>query len=127
MGHNRIMAPHLTVSEPPTRDLRWVVTVGAVLLTVALTGCRGRSDSREQPEANTAPIRIIQPRGDAIDPPKEFKWTAVPGAASYRVRIADEDAVWPLFVKTVTQPRLVLEPREVTAISPGRIHEWAVE
>ena len=74
-----------------------------------------------------APMRVVQPRGDAVDPPKEFSWLPVRGAGSYRVRIADEDAVWPLFVKTVSEPKLVLDPKEVTAITPGRIHEWAVE
>jgi hypothetical protein len=51
----------------------------------------------------------------------------VPGAAGYRVRIADADSVWPLFVRSSTGPVLLLEPRESKALTPGRDHEWTVE
>ena len=77
--------------------------------------------------APTASVRLIAPRQDVNAPPSEFSWEPVPGASQYRVRIADADALWPIFVKMTTNTKLVLGPNEVTAITAGRIHEWEVE
>ena len=101
-----------------------------ILGTLLLVGYRPwrRSAPASPPvPAPTASIQLIAPRQDVNAPPSEFSWAPVPGASQYRVRIADEDAVWPMFVKMTTNTKLVLGPKEVTAIAAGRIHEWQVE
>ena len=109
-----------------------VIATVIILLAVFLVLAAARARRTPPAQATAAPgpsasVRVIQPRGEAVDPPKEFSWVAVPGATHYQVRIADEDAVWPIFVQTTTEPRLLLDAREVNAITPGRIHEWDVE
>jgi hypothetical protein len=105
------------------------VLAGVVLVLAAVIVYRSVSARRSQavPPKETASITLRSPRGELIDPPREFSWDPVPGATQYRVKIADEDAVWPMFVKTADRPPLVLESSELSAFAPGRIHMWEVE
>jgi len=72
-------------------------------------------------------MTLIGPRGETDAVPTEFTWAAFPGATEYRVEIEDEDAFWPLVVKTVKTTGLTLTEKERAAITRGRIHHWEVE
>jgi hypothetical protein len=60
-------------------------------------------------------------------PPTRFEWQAVAGATHYSVRVEDADAVWPLFVRTTTEPLLLLDPTQAAALAPERVHDWQVQ
>lgn len=113
-------------ARPRARLVLFAVAVALLvtgLVTVRLVR-RASAPSGPSPERRVA---IDSPRGDLATAPDRFAWEPVPGAASYRVRIADADAIWPLFVRSTTGAGLVLEPWEASALAPGRIHEWDVE
>lgn len=98
----------------------------ALLAIVAESGC----SSPPPPPTDTEPekpVRLVSPRGDVESIPREFRWEAVPGAERYRVTIADNDAMWPLFVKRTAEPVLLLDEKEASAVMVGRVHLWEVE
>jgi hypothetical protein len=97
------------------------IAVGWVVLRRERDGAAGEGRGPEQM------VSLVAPRGDLDAPPALFAWKPVAGAVRYRVRIADADTVWPLFVRTTDQPSLVLDPGEIPALVPGRMHEWDVE
>jgi len=97
------------------------IAVGWVVVRRAREGARGDGLGPEKF------ISLVAPRGDLDAPPALFTWKPVAGAVRYRVRIADADTVWPLFVRTTDSPSLALDPGEVPALTPGRMHEWDVE
>lgn len=106
------------------------VAVAIVLLAVAVGWVALRRAERARASAGRGPAQIVAlvaPRGNVASAPELFHWKPVPGASRYRVQIADADAVWPLFVRTTTSPALGLEPHELPALTPGRVHEWGVE
>jgi hypothetical protein len=72
-------------------------------------------------------VRLIVPRGEVEVAPREYLWEPVPGATSYSVKIADADAIWPLFVRRIEATALVLDAEQAKAIVTGRIHVWEVE
>jgi hypothetical protein len=74
-----------------------------------------------------ASVTLRAPRGEVKAVPESFEWEAVPGASDYKVTISDADAVWPMFVRTTASTSLQLDPKQASAIVPGRIHVWEVE
>jgi hypothetical protein len=88
---------------------------------------RAREDAAGEGRGPEQMVSLVAPRGDVDAPPALFTWKPVAGAVRYRVRIADADTVWPLFVRTTDSPALALDPGEIPALAPGRMHEWDVE
>lgn len=105
-----------------------LVATGVVLVAALALGYRvlTRRSHPSVPEPR-AYVTLTSPRGDLIEPPREFTWVPIPGALRYRVKIADEDALWPMFLKTTNRPPVVLDDRESSALTPGRVHVWEVE
>jgi hypothetical protein len=103
-----------------------ILAVLIIFVVVARVSTRARPTAPLEPDPK-AYVTLRAPRGEVVAPPREFAWRAVEGAARYRVKISDEDALWPLFVKTLDRGPLVLDDKEVKAITPGRIHIWEVD
>lgn len=114
------------------RGLAPVLIVAAVLALVAaavavwIVAVRARHRRAAPPPEPTTAVALLEPRGDIAVTPRAFRWTPVPSAASYKVTIADDDAVWPMFVRTTTESSLPLDAKDAAAISAGRIHMWEV-
>lgn len=106
-----------------------LVLACAVLLLGLVVLLQMAAGRRELPlESDSAAyVTLTAPRGELLDPPREFSWLPYPGAVRYRVKISDEDALWPMFLKTTDRPPVVLDPREASSLTPGRIHVWEVE
>lgn len=100
------------------------VALVIVVIRFAPVGGGARGQEPAQPKAW---VTLVEPRGEALTQPTRFDWNPVAGAAQYKVTIADEDAVWPLVVRTVPAPPLMLTPDEATSMTLGRIHVWDVE
>ncbi len=111
---------------------RWIgrfVAAAAIVLVVggwlALRSPRRSSESTD-PAAERF-VETVSPKGDLDAAPSEFRWRSVPEAARYTVRIADADAIWPLFVRSTETAALALDAKELSAFASGRIHVWEVE
>ena len=106
------------------------VAVAVVLLVVAVTlfllMARSRARRGAQHPEPPAAVALLAPLGGIAVTPRAFTWSPVPAAASYKVTIADEDAVWPIFVRTTSATSLPLDDRDTSAIAPGRVHVWEV-
>jgi hypothetical protein len=73
-----------------------------------------------------AEIHDLRPSGEFPEVPREFRWAAVEGAASYRVtlRAVDETVLWQ---ESATEPFLRL-PEEVSrGLHPTVLYAWTVE
>ena len=102
--------------------------VGAVLalgLALWVFGLRARG-RRVVPQEPAAEVVLLAPLGGIGETPRTFSWQPVPDAASYKVTIADDDAVWPLFVRNTTEASLIVDEKGAAAITAGRIHAWEV-
>lgn len=101
-----------------------VAIVVAAGLAVWVVSARGRR--APPPPEVTATVPLLAPLGSVASPPRAFTWTPVPGTASYKVTIGDDDALWPIFVRTTRDSALPLDERDASAIVAGRIHAWEV-
>lgn len=102
-----------------------VTFVAAVAVVIWVVGVRARHRRASTPEP-TASVTLLEPLGSIAVTPRAFTWKPVSSAASYKVTIADDDAVWPIFVRTMTASSLPLDEKDAAAISAGRIHMWEV-
>ena len=104
------------------------LVAGAVVLGLAgwlVLRPHGRGAPAPSPPARF--VTLVAPRGELDAAPTLFEWQTVEGASRYTVKIEDADAVWPLFVRSTASPSLSLEPDEVSALRPGRVHVWEVQ
>jgi len=70
-------------------------------------------------------VRLQAPLGDLTQPANEFRWEAVPGAASYKVQLSDVlDQM--IASATSTQPELAVTPEMKAAMRPGVPLLWKV-
>jgi hypothetical protein len=70
-------------------------------------------------------IKLLGPAGDLAQPPNEFRWEAVPGAASYKVELTDA-LNKPLASATSTQPKLPATAEMKAGMHPGMPLKWKV-
>jgi hypothetical protein len=103
-----------------------VVIATAVAVVIWVVGVRARHRRAAPRPEPAASVELIAPLGGIAETPRAFTWAPVPSAASYKVTIGDNDAVWPLFVRTTTASSLGLDERDAGAISAGRILMWEV-
>jgi hypothetical protein len=112
---------------------RWAGSLAAVLalaigLSLFLRGQQapplpepGRGEVRRGAE-----IQALQPAGEFPEVPREFRWAAAEGAASYRVtlRAVDETVLWQ---ESVTQPSARLPEEIARGLHPAVQYAWTVE
>lgn len=74
----------------------------------------------------SARMELLAPAGDLAQPPNELRWTAVPNASRYRVRISEVDAtvVWSA---EATEPHAALPPAVMARFAPGKSLLWDVQ
>ena len=73
----------------------------------------------------SAPLRAISPLGDLAVPPQEFRWTAVSGAAAYRLTVTEVDRTVVFKDKFTTNSTPV--PEQVRKLlQPGKPLLWTV-
>jgi hypothetical protein len=74
----------------------------------------------------SARLDVIAPIGDLAQAPNELRWTAVPNASRYHVRIMEVDAtvVWS---SDTTEPAVTLPPAVVAQFAPGKSLSWDVQ
>lgn len=73
-----------------------------------------------------AEIQDLQPSGEFPEVPRPFRWSAIEGAASYRVtlRAVDETVLWE---EAVTQPSARLPEEVARGLHPAVLYTWTVE
>jgi hypothetical protein len=73
-----------------------------------------------------AEIRDLQPSGEFPEVPREFRWSAIAGAASYRVtlRAVDETVLWQ---ESATEPSARLPEEVARGLHPAVLYAWTVE
>lgn len=73
-----------------------------------------------------AEIEALQPSGEFPEVPRQFRWSAIEGAASYRVtlRAVDETVLWQ---ESVTQPPARLPEEVARGLHPAVQYAWTVE
>ena len=71
-------------------------------------------------------IRDLQPSGEFPEVPRQFRWSAIEGAASYRVtlRAVDETVLWQ---ESVAQPSARLPEEVARGLHPAVLYAWTVE
>jgi hypothetical protein len=74
----------------------------------------------------SARLNVIAPIGDLAQAPNELRWTAVPKASRYHVRIMEVDAttVWS---SDTTEAVVKLPPAVVAQFAPGKSLSWDVQ
>jgi len=70
-------------------------------------------------------IKLLSPTGDLTQAPNEFRWEAVPGAASYTVELTDVLGT-PLASAASTQPVLEATPQMKAIVQAGKPIKWKV-
>ena len=103
-----------------------VAAILAALIAGIWLGVRARQRRAADQPVPAAEVRLLAPLGNVGALPPAFTWTPVPSAASYKVTIGDDDALWPIFVRTTTTASLPLDPKDAAAIAAGRVHAWEV-
>jgi hypothetical protein len=73
-----------------------------------------------------AEIHDLQPSGEFPAVPRQFRWTAIAGAASYRVtlRAVDETVLWQ---ESATEPSARLPEEVARGLHPAVLYTWTVE
>jgi hypothetical protein len=116
--------------------IRWAGSLAAVLALAIGLGLFLRSQQAPPlPEPRRgdhgevmrgAEIHAIQPAGEFPEVPREFRWAATVGAASYRVtlRAVDDTVLWQ---ESVTQPSARLPEEIARGLHPAVQYAWTVE
>ena len=73
-----------------------------------------------------ASIEVISPAGDLPAAPNELRWTAVPLASEYRVKILEVDAT-PVWSAVTSSTRVSLPPTVIAQFAPGKSLSWEVK
>src|SRR5579859_4202213 len=73
----------------------------------------------------TGEIKLVAPAGDLAQAPNEFRWEAVPNAASYKVELTDVLGK-PLASATSTEPQLAATHEMRAAMRAGMPVNWKV-
>ena len=117
-----------TLSGEGGRRAGWAL---GLAIAVGIVGWLGVRTLQQRPFDSAADARVrvdlLEPRGVIDRAPARFEWRPVTNATRYDVRIADDDALWPLFVRSTASAMLLLDPNETRALTPGRIHVWEVD
>ena len=70
-------------------------------------------------------IKLLSPTGDLTQAPNEFRWEAVPAAASYTVELTDVLGT-PLASASSTRPALEVTPQMKAIMQAGKPIKWKV-
>ena len=70
-------------------------------------------------------VKLMSPSGDLAQAPSEFRWETVPGAASYRIDLADALGK-PLASATSIQPQIETTPEMKAAMQARMPIKWKV-
>lgn len=73
----------------------------------------------------SARLEAIAPMGDLADTPKELRWSVVPNASRYRVRVMEVDQTV-LWNGETTDSHIALPPAVVAQFAPGKSLLWDV-
>lgn len=104
--------------------------IAVLALGISLYNSGGREHTGPgQPGGNIGVYRgnfkLLSPTGDLAQAPTEFRWEAVPGAASYKVELTDVVGQ-SLASATSTQPQLAATPEMKAAMHAGTPVNWKV-
>lgn len=112
---------------------RWVGSLAALVVLAVGLGLFLRSQQAPPlPEPGRgevfrgAEIQDLQPAGEFPQVPREFRWSAIAGAASYRVtlRAVDETVLWQ---ESVAEPSARLPEEVARGLHPAVLYTWTVE
>jgi hypothetical protein len=96
--------------------------VVAIPILARSCGGAGETATPELPR-----VVLIEPKGALSEAPALFRWEPVPGAALYRLTIADRDTVWPLARRETDKTSYRFAGQERRMFSLPRSYEWSVE
>jgi hypothetical protein len=85
----------------------------------------GTLPGQENPVWRSGAFTTIAPLGDIDHAPRELKWEAVPGAASYHVRVLEVDGT-ELWSSDVNATSVELPNNTAAKMSAGRAFQWDV-
>jgi hypothetical protein len=111
----------------------YLAGAAALALVLALGISLYNSDSGKGglkgPDAGTTyrsgEIKLLSPTADLMQAPNEFRWEAVPGAASYTVELTDVLGT-PLASANSTQPVIDATPQMKAVMQAGKPIKWKV-
>jgi len=128
----QVPAEKAPVARPTRRFGGWRVLGWAASLAVVIAAFvyqrpldEIRPRGSGQPVWRSMRFSAISPAGDLTTAPSVLSWEAVPGAASYRVRLMEMDGtvIWSVSVSATS----VEIPRKIqSVIVPGRTFTWDV-
>jgi hypothetical protein len=117
-----------------TRAMRALVAAAAAVLIVAggsywlqmrepsIDGALGDGPAVYR---NTS-LEVLSPAGDLPAAPNELRWTAVPLASEYRVKIVEVDGT-PVWSAVTSSTQVVLPPAVIAQFAPGKSLSWDVK
>lgn len=111
---------------------RWVGSLAALLALAVGLSVYTAQKAPPLPERGRAEvfrgaeIQDLQPSGEFPEVPRQFRWSAIEGATSYRVtlRAVDETVLWE---ESVTQPSARLPEEVARGLYPAVLYAWTVE
>lgn len=113
---------------------RWAGSLAALVVLAAGLGLFLRSQQapplpepgRGEVVFRGAEIQNLQPAGEFPQVPRQFRWSAIAGAASYRVtlRAVDETVLWQ---ESVAEPSVRLPEEVARGLHPAVLYTWTVE
>lgn len=116
--------------RPKTWRVAYAIAAALVLLIGAGTWMQMREPSIDAPAGpgtyRSARLEIMEPAGDLPQAPNELRWTAVPNATRYHVRILEVDAT-PVWSADTAQSHITLPPDVIAQFAPGKSLLWEVE
>jgi hypothetical protein len=128
-------APPVAVPPAPRRLFpAWrILAMGALALVLVAVGLYWRSGttqplpvSSEAPVWRSGQIALLEPLGDVTAPPREFRWEAVAGAASYRLHLQEVDGI-EIWTADSVEAKIAASAGIAAKLTPGRAFQWNVE
>lgn len=115
------------------RSWRILSAIAAVLVAAigAMLWLQHREPSLDLPVDGrgvyrSARLELLAPAGDLAQAPNELRWSAVPNASRYHVRISEVDATV-LWSAETTEPHAALPPAVIAQFAPGKSLLWDVQ
>lgn len=121
------------LARPALPRLAGAVALVALAAAVTLQVRTSRTDDVEGYQATgtmrSGAVPEVQPRGDLSEAPREIRWTPVPGAAAYEVRLTEVDGT-ELWAARTSATRMEIPGKVRSALLPRKtvmIRVWALD
>ena len=119
-------------AERPAGGRRSIYAIAAALAVVIGLGAwmqmrEPAIDTTTTSTYRSARVELVTPIGDLAHAPNELRWTSVPNASRYRVRILEVDGTVVWSGETTAETRVALPPAVIAQFRPGKTLHWEVQ